>query len=322
MIDWGSLYEAFVDVPLWKSRGWGGFAVGFDYLAGYGGHQDFTPSSQLGNQNPIYKVQRYIEGEGRRGPDSRSAATRTAARRTSVRTSGIANLGSKLPPWGDWFDTNVRADVAAKFGRLASFCKWIGMDGLKADTEGGLWDGTNYAGNSHTAQETRHQAYSWGLAIGTAIFEAHPSSKMLIYNWNPPGGWEDTFVYGQTSAKTPLTSFWMGYLEAMANHGNADSRMVVTDAFFYKPFPQVAGASLANALKYHTQGSIAWLSQNLAPAVWNKVCDRIDISLFSWAGTDSEGREVLQAHRRAGVRGSAVALPPLHDGDTPRELHL
>ena len=151
----------------------------------------------------------------------------------------------------------------------------------------GLWDGTDYAGNSHTAQETRQQAYSWGLAIGTAIFEAHPSSKILIYSWHPPGGWEDTFVYGQKSAKAPLTYFWMGYLEAMANHGNADARMVVTDAFFYKPLPQVTGALLANALKYHTQGSIAWLSRNLAPGVWNKVCDRIDMSLFSWAGTDS-----------------------------------
>ena len=65
MIDWGNAYEAFVDVPLWKSRGWGGFAVGYGYLVGYGGNQDFSPSSQLGNQNPIYNVQRFVEGQGR-----------------------------------------------------------------------------------------------------------------------------------------------------------------------------------------------------------------------------------------------------------------
>ena len=278
-----------MDVPLWKSRGWGGFAVGFDYLVGYGGTQDFTPSSQLGNQNPTYKVQRFIEGQGRPPslPERCHANGCEAYIGTHFRN---ASLGSELPPWGDWFDTNVRADVAAKFGRLASFCEWIGMDGLKADTEGGLWGEDELRRELPTPRETRHQAYSWGLAIGTAIFEAHPSSKILIYSWNPPGGWEDTFIYGQTSAKAPLTYFWMGYLEAMANHGNADARMVVTDAFFYKPLPQVAGASLANALKYHTQGSIAWLSRNLAPGVWNKVCDRIDMSLFSWAGTDSTTR--------------------------------
>ncbi len=37
---------------------------------------------------------------------------------------------------------------------------------------------------------------------------AHPSAKLLVYYWNPPGGWEDTFVYGQKGAKAPLTYFW------------------------------------------------------------------------------------------------------------------
>jgi hypothetical protein len=281
MMDWGNAYEAFVDVPLWKSRGWGGFSVGIDRP-----NQDFTPSSQLGNQNPIYEMQRYIESKpGASLPERCHAKGCESYIGMSFSDSDLRDSG--LPPWGDWFNETVRADVAAKFGRLAAFGNWIGIDGLGADCELGLWDRTNYDGNSHTTEETRDQAYSWGRAIGTAIFKAHPASKMLVYYWNPPGGWEDTFVYGQTSADTPLTHFWMGYLEAMAAHGNTDSRMVVIDAFFYKPTPQVAGASLANALKYHTQGSMAWLSQHVAPAVWNKVCDRIDISLFSWAGTDS-----------------------------------
>jgi hypothetical protein len=286
MIDWGNIYEAFVDAPLWKSRGWGGFSVGFDYLAGYGGTQDFAPSSQLGNRNPKYEVQRYIEGRPGASVPQRYHASGCEAY-IGTRFSSRDLKGSGLPPWGDWFNEKVRGDVASAFGRLAKFCKWIGMDGLTADVEDGLWDRTTYPGNSHTADETRHQAYTWGLEIGNAVLRAHPSSKILIYSWHPPGGFQDTFLYRQTSAKMPLTFFWMGYLEAMAMHGNADSRLVVTDASFYKPDPQVAGATLANALKFHTQGSIAWLSQNLAPAVWDKVCDRIDISAFSWAGTDS-----------------------------------
>ena len=79
----------------------------------------------------------------------------------------------------------------------------------------------------------------------------------------------------------------MGYLEAMANHGNADARIVVTDAFFYKPHP----AGQRRVARECTQVPHARIDRvalaNLAPEVWNKVCDRIDISLFSWAGTDS-----------------------------------
>ncbi len=281
MIDWGNAYEAFVDVPLWKSRGWGGFSAGIDRDG-----QDFTPSSKLGTKDPAYEFQRFIEGEDGNSLPKRSHAQGCEAYIGSS-WSDAKLRADDMPPWGDWFDDGTRADVAAKFGRLASFCKWIGIDGLSADAELGAWDSTDYPGNTHSADETRDQAHSWGLAIGTAILTAHPTAKLLVYYWNPPGGWEDTFVYGQKGAKSPMTAFWLGYLEAMAKQGNARSRFVVVDAFFYKPTPQVSGASLANALKFHTQGSIAWLSQHLPPDVWNEVCDRIDISLFSWAGTDS-----------------------------------
>jgi hypothetical protein len=281
MIDWGNAYEAFVDVPLWKSRGWGGFAAGIDRDG-----QDFTPSSQLGNKNATYEFQRFIEGEAGDSFPKRCHADGCEAY-IALSFSDAKLRANEMPPWGDWFDEKTRADVVAKFGRLAAFSKWVGVDGLAADAELGLWDSTRYPGNTHTADETRARANVWGREIGTAIFKAHPSAKLLVYYWNPPGGWEDSFVYGEKGADMPMTAFWLGYLEAMAKVGDPESRFVVVDAFFYKPTPQVKGASLANALKYHTQGSIAWLSQHLAPDVWNVVCDRIDISLFSWAGTDS-----------------------------------
>jgi hypothetical protein len=287
MIDWGSAYEAFVDVPTWRSRGWGGFAVGFDYLTGYGGNQDFTASSQLGNDNPVYEFQRYIEHTpGTSLPKRCHEHGCEAYLGTHFWSRNFGN--SKRPPWGDWFDTKLRADVATKIGRVAAFCNWIGMDGLKADTEFGLWDETSYDGNDHSEDETLDQVGSWGRAVGAAIFQTFPSAKMLVYPWHPPGGWEDTFVYKQDKSKSPMTHFWTGYLEAMAEHGNNDSRLIVADPFFYKPTSGVGGVPLENALKYHTQGSIAWLSKNLPAAAWNRVCDRVDMTMFSWAGTDSK----------------------------------
>ena len=87
-----------MDVPLWKSRGWGGFSVGSPRRT-----RTFCRHRSWGTRIRPTNVQRFVEGQGRPGR-CRSAAARMAVRRTSVSSFSNASLGSKLPPWGDWFD--------------------------------------------------------------------------------------------------------------------------------------------------------------------------------------------------------------------------
>jgi hypothetical protein len=106
-----------------------------------------------------------------------------------------------------------------------------------------------------------------------------------------------TTLWYEAEAFGPKHLWWLGYAKAMADFGGPSARVVNLNAFYYKPLHQ-AGAVQSAAYKYETQGCIAHFSQarwtdglnfsieGLSDEQWNKVCDRIDFTFFSWAGDD------------------------------------
>jgi hypothetical protein len=161
---------------------------------------------------------------------------------------------------------------------------------------------------------------SWGYHTGQAVFAAMPNCIILIYNWIPPGGFayeevyrpdptvdarryhaddssHPTTLWYQSEAIGPKHLWWLGYAKAMADFGGKSARIVNLNAFYYKPV-RSAGAVQAAAYKYETQGAIAQFSKErwtdrtnfsiagLSDDQWNKICDRVDFTFFSWAGDD------------------------------------
>jgi hypothetical protein len=314
MIGWGSNggYPAMPEVhaKLWASRGFGGYKTSVNFLNDFGGARNrFRGTSALNEKDPAFAEQKRIERsfhpnkagcEGYVGCKYRN--------RTRPETSSVF----------DWWSDSERALFANRMGELGAFCQFYGLTGLSADTEQGYW-GLNYSDNEHTDEENMARIESWGYQTGQAVFAAMPNCIMLIYNWTPPGGFAFEEVYRpdptldrayqsdnsshprtlwyQAEALGPKHLWWLGYAKAMADFGGAAARMVNLNAFYYKPVHN-AGAVESAAYKYETQGCIAQFSKarwtddrsfsiaGLSDDQWNKVCDRIDFSFFSWAGDD------------------------------------
>jgi hypothetical protein len=297
MIDWGGEAEVFTAPATWKRRGWGGFSIGFNYPYGLGGGTDFRGSSVLHDTAGKWLAQRRIEGHQTGGvnfADKCHAAGCEAYIGTRYRNA-------KRPPTQfpiDLWDGDTEK-FAAALGRVAAMCNHLGLDGQKADLEEGYW-GLDYPGNKHSEDENKRAIQRWGYRTGQQIFEHDPDCIMLVYDWHVPGGWAAEEIYGGNGkGLDPFyddpwigtkTLFWLGYLEAMADAKASDARLVVVDAFFYQGAPQKSGADLANALKYHTQGSMAYLSQQFSAARWSFLCDKVDVSAMGWAGTDTRNR--------------------------------
>ena len=315
MIGWGS-NSGFPAMPevnarLWASRGFGGYKTSVSFLNDFGGGQNrFRGSSARHEKDPAFAQQQRIEQSFR--PNAAGCEGYVGCKfrnRTRPDTSSVF----------DWWSDSERALFATRMGELAAFCQFFGLAGLSADTEQGYW-GLNYSGKTHSDQEDMARIESWGYRTGQAVFAAMPNCIMLIYNWIPPGGFaleevyrpdpivdqrryhvddssHPTTLWYQSEAFGPKHLWWLGYAKAMADFGGPSARMVNLNAFYYKPVHN-AGAVQSAAYKYETQGCIAEFSkatwtdgsnftiEGLSDDQWNKVCDRIDFSFFSWAGDD------------------------------------
>ena len=289
IIEWGGSDALFVDAEFWHKRGWGGYAVGFGSFRGYGGVTNFRGTTAVGTKGRAFQVQRWIEGVGLdRG--GMSFPDRCHQHGCEAYIGGYYYVSQRVANGlsaFDWWSDAAHAELASKFSGLAAMCQLTGMDGLKADTEtaDSAW-ALDYVGNTHTDQQNRDRVRTWGFEVGKAVHQAFPSCKILVYHWSTVEGYWDRFFY-HDGATNLITAFWLGWIEAMATYGSNESRFINTDAGFYKPSMQSPGAQLEAAAKLTTQGGIAWLSRNVAPTAWDKVCDRIDITHFIWAGTDN-----------------------------------
>jgi hypothetical protein len=315
MIGWGgnSGFPAMpeVNAKLWASRGFGGYKTAVSFLNDFGGGQNrFRGSSARNEKNPAFAQQKRIEESFH--PNAAGCEGYVGCK---YRDSTRPDTSSVF----DWWSDSDRALFATRMGELAAFCAFSGLEGLSADTEQGFW-GLNYSGNTHSDEENIARIESWGYQTGQAVFTAMPNCIMLVYNWIPPGGFafeevyrpdpivdqrryhaddssHPTTLWYQSEAFGPKHLWWLGYAKAMADFGGASARLVNLNAFYYKPLHQ-AGAVQSAAYKYETQGCIAQFSQatwtdgdtfsiaGLGDEQWNKVCDRIDFSFFSWAGDD------------------------------------
>jgi hypothetical protein len=315
MIGWGgnsgSPAMPEVNASLWASRGFGGFKTSVNFLNDFGGGQNrFRGSSALHEKDPAFAQQKRIEQSF--NPNKAGCEGYVGCK---YRNSTRPDTSSVF----DWWSDSERGLFATRMGELAAFCQFFGLAGLSADTEQGFW-GFNYLGNTHSDEENMIRVESWGYQTGKAVFDAMPNCIMLIYNWIPPGGFafeevyrpdptvdqrryhaddesHPTTLWYQTEAFGPKHLWWLGYAKAMADFGGPSARMVNLNAFYYKPVHS-AGAIQSAAYKYETQGCIARFSEptwtdgdnfsieGLRDDQWNKICDRIDFSFFSWAGDD------------------------------------
>jgi hypothetical protein len=300
-----------VNAKLWASRGFGGYKTSVNFLDDFGGGGNrFRGSTARHEKDPAFTSQKRIEQSFH--PNRAGCEGYVGCK---IRNATRPDTESVF----DWWSDSERALFATRMGELAAFCQFDGLAGLSADTEQGYW-GLNYAGNTHSDEENMARVESWGYRTGQAVFEAMPNCIMLIYNWIPPGGFayeevyqpdptvdrrrfhvddssHPTTLWYQQEAFGPKHLWWLGYAKAMADFGGRSARMVNLNAFYYKPL-HIAGAVQSAAYKYETQGSIAHMSkatwtdgnhfsvEGLSDDQWNKVCDRIDFTFFSWASDD------------------------------------
>jgi hypothetical protein len=327
MIGWGSNSGSpampEVDASFWASRGFGGFKTSVAYLNDFGTRDSrFRGSSARTEKDPAFTQQQRIEVSFH--PDSAGCEGYVG---THYQNATRPKDGSPF----DWWSDSERSLFATRMGEVAAFCQYYGLTGLTADTEQGFW-GLNYPGNQHSDEENMARIESWGYRTGQAVFGAMPNCIMLIYNWIPPGGFayeevyrpdpvvdgrgyhaddssHRTTVWYQAEAFGPKHLWWLGYAKAMADSGGSSARIVNLNAFYYKPL-HAAGADQSAAYKYETQGCIAQFSKarwtdahnfdipGLSDDQWNKICDRIDFTFFSWAGDDILDRPGGYTHTR------------------------
>jgi hypothetical protein len=331
MIGWGNSSISGADEATWQSRGFGGFKGSTNFLFGFGGGQQFRGSSVIGETAASWSQQKSLEQTDFGKIGGFEGYWGAKLRDTSL-------TGNQ--PVLNWWSDSSRALFAQRWGELAAFAKFQGLEGTSSDTEQGYW-GLDYSGNTHTDAENAARIESWGYEMGKAAFTAYPDIKHLAYDWHIPEGtagydgirpywgpgtdFSNTNVWDGQEAVMPKNMLWQGYLKAMADFGGAGARIINAEADFYKPKTEPY-------YKAQTQASIAGLSQDFTQAQWNKIYDKIDLTHMTWAGTDwglqaqkmgsvssSDGTFTVTSHGYSNgwyvlvENGSAGGLDPLKD---------
>lgn len=296
LIGWGAgdwLYGDQAFHQQWKdSNGFGGCVYLHSYPYGIPGGADNFRGTTAAGAGSEFNVQKQLEGlnpsgsnPARMGVNARAVGNKSYI---GVRFQSDEQLSGAAPFGVPWSDTTTRGTVATFMGNMAGAAKLCSIDGIAGDFEpyyNKTWDATTFTG-AGAVGVNRGNAYAWGLAIGQAVFAAYPGCEFICYSFYMPDGWNMVQLQSPGTNNSELKiDFFHGYLKAMADAASG-GRLILLDATFYRPDPQKSGATLANALKYNTQGPLAKFSNYFSSGVWNYVCDKIDISPFSWAGTD------------------------------------
>lgn len=306
MASWGHWKLAncvVTDCQTWKTWGFGGFIAtlgGTGRLNGYGDTQRFKVSSgttvvsPVGDATTAYDWQRafmglgapsinggtqdaVLTGGGGVGPFKAKQADSSIYCGMSVR---FAKTGASGGPFGDIFDTALRADVAAQLANLAAGVKFLGGDVVGLDLEEGQWYDGNTAPAGHTTAAT-HAAYeAWGYACGMAMYAAAPSIDLMVYTTHWGGSYYEAVTSAIDNTVDNRVQLHFGFMRAHRD-SNATGRHVFVDADLgYRD-------TTVNRCKLNSQGILAKVSTTLAdPTVWSHIAPYFYVSLFSWAGTD------------------------------------
>lgn len=236
-------------------------------------------------------------------------------------------------PFGDTFNSTLRADVTTKFANLGKAVRFLAGRttniGIGIDLEEGNW-GTP-AG--HTAGETNVIWEQFGYECGLALWGATPTIDLFQYSGVYQDSWHDILLGNTHDNLTDNHAQFMFGLARGHQATGATGRIVFADAQWYRSGAGL-GASTATGLKWNSQGLLARLSRTMTASVYDWIAPYYMVTPFSWAGSDNstfykntqEGQPTytngLEQYRQGGQSGVRIEYTygsPGHPGRTATE---
>ena len=278
------------DLQRWADLGAGGFSCAIRQLAAWGGGTRFTSDPD----DPV------LRDPGAPGYDAYALQRKLRDTRFVERAKehglklylgvwSASDLPGARTPFVDWFDDEAWADdVIPQFREMAGAIRELGFAGITLDHENypahdnpqGVYWTTDYAGNEHSAAETRRKIRQRGREVGRAMTEGFPGVEYAAYFTSLPVGWNAYHQYNTVGLNDPpacnvggTIDFWEGMAAARGYRA-----LRFYEAVFYKPAN--SGSNFEAANQYNTGEIFAFLSRCWSN--WRYASSRVQVAPFVW----------------------------------------